>query len=58
MSYVSGARNMKVGYQGGYDNPTNQITTPIDCADRMKNGVINRLHKLLLMRAGTNRVET
>ena len=44
MTYVSGAHNMKFGYQGGYSVPSMELSNvgPIN-AIRMNNGVVNQL---------------
>ena len=44
LSYVSGAHNMKFGYQGGFNTPLNEYTYFGEIIQiRMNNGVINRL---------------
>jgi hypothetical protein len=48
ISYVTGAHNMKFGYQGGFSNPSQTYTyfNPI-IAVRLNNGVPNRLRRAL-----------
>ena len=45
MSYVTGAHNMKFGYQGGFSNPTPDLlrTSTRSSMIRINNGVPNRL---------------
>ena len=44
ISYVTGAHNMKVGYQGGFNNPgQEQYTLANVFLYRMNGGVVNRL---------------
>lgn len=44
ISYVTGAHNMKFGYQGGFNNPSQEYTNYNEIIlVRMNNGIINRL---------------
>jgi hypothetical protein len=48
ISYVTGAHNMKFGYQGGFNNPSQTYTAPNEVfLVRMNGGVVNRLSQII-----------
>ena len=49
MSYVTGAHNMKFGYQGGFNNPTQTLSLTNELmVVRMQNGAVNQLRQSIL----------
>nr|AAY89271.1 hypothetical protein [uncultured bacterium BAC10-10] len=57
MSYVTGAHNMKFGYQGGFNNPSQQYYYFNNIIQiRMKDGVANRITETIFARRHAGRV--
>jgi hypothetical protein len=55
ISYVTGAHNMKFGYQGGFNNPSQTYTYFNEViAVRTNNGVVNRLTQVIVNSTSAN----
>ena len=55
ISYVTGAHNLKFGYQGGFNNPSQDYTFFNEIIlVRMNNGVVNRLTQVIAFPQGVN----
>jgi hypothetical protein len=55
ISYVTGAHNMKFGYQGGFNNPSQTYTYFNEVIHvRMRNGAPNRLTQVIVQNNSTN----